>query len=185
MMLLIAYQHKLFTMKYPLMLLLALCIFQAANAQDRSAHSPIAVSAGFELGLPSQSIYSVGLGGSLKIEVPVARRFAVTATGGITSMDYKNAIAANFKTGGSDTFVPIKGGVKYYAGPGFYIEGELGTAIQTAHEQHSLFAFSIGPGFLVPISGGKSALDIGFRYESWSEHDLRQTGLRVGYRFGR
>lgn len=172
-------------MKYPLILLLSICFFYTSQAQTRfDDHNPVAISAGFELGLPSQSIYSVGLGGSLKFDIPITSRFAITATGGITSMQYKSALVHNFNTHGSDTFVPLKGSLKYYAGPGFYIEGELGSSIETSHQQRSLFAWAIGPGFLVPLKSRRSAIDIGFRYESWSEHDLRQTGLRVAYRFG-
>lgn len=168
-------------MKYPLLFLFTFLVVSISRAQDRS---PVAISAGFELGLPSQSIYSVGLGGSLKIEVPLSGKFAVTATGGITSMTYKSAFVANFNTHGSDTFVPLKGGVKYYLGPNFYAEGELGAAIETEHEKRSLFAYSIGPGFLLPLGNGKTGIDFSFRYESWSQHDLRQTGIRVAYKFG-
>jgi hypothetical protein len=172
-------------MKYPLLAILCICFFQFAQAQDQfDDRNPIAISAGFELGLPAQSIYSVALGGSLKVEVPVAHKFSLTATGGITSLDYKSGAEHALGTPGSDTFIPLKGGVKYYAAPGFYLEGELGTAIETAHYKQDLFAYSIGPGFVIPVNHGKSGVDIGFRYESWSKSVLRETGLRVAYRFG-
>ncbi len=172
-------------MKYPLILLFTFCFFQLAKAQDQfDDRNPVAISAGFELGIPNQSIYSVGLGGSIKAEVPIAHHFSLTATGGIASLNYKNAAVRELGTPGSDTFVPLKGGVKYYASPGFYFEGELGAAIETEHVKQDLFAYSIGPGFIVPVNHGKTGVDIGFRYESWSEHVLRQTGLRVAYRFG-
>jgi hypothetical protein len=170
-------------MKYPLILLFTICFFQLAQAQDDDRNR-FAISAGFELGIPNQSIYSIGLGGSLKAEVPIAHHFSLTATGGITSLDYKNGAVHELGTPNNDTFVPLKGGVKYYASPGFYFEGELGNVIETEHFKQNLFAYSIGPGFVIPVNHGKTGVDIGFRYESWSKNVLRETGLRVAYRFG-
>jgi len=63
-----------------------------------------------------------------------------------------------------------------------YVPGEAGTAIETNYGKQSSFAFSIGPGFLVP-AGDKNSVDISFRYEDWA-NQLRQTAIRVAYRFG-
>lgn len=172
-------------MKYPILLLFCICLFQFAQAQNEtSGRNDFAVSAGFELGLPAQSIYSVGLGGSLKLEVPVAHKFSVSATGGFTTMTYKSTFSRAFGSPGSDTYVPLKGGVKYYASQGFYLEGELGTTLETSHDSRSLFAWSLGPGFVIPVNHDKSGVDLGFRYESWGGSQVRQTGVRVAYRFG-
>ncbi|MCJ8208776.1 hypothetical protein MUY27_03590 [Mucilaginibacter sp. RS28] len=156
------------------------------KAQDRSDdRNAFAISPAFELGLPNQSVYSVGLGGSLKVEAPVIKHFSITATGGISSFHYKDGLSeALGRSLGSNTFVPLKGGVKFYGGPGFYLEAEAGNVFQTTNDKRSLFAYAIGPGFVVPVHGGKSGVDVGFRYERWSQGELRQTALRIGYRFG-
>lgn len=172
-------------MKYPFLFIISVFIAQFAAAQSRfDFTNHFAVDPGFELGIPSQSVYSVGLGGSLKFEIPVAGHFSAALTGGISSFSYKSGLRNSFdNVPGSDTFVPLKAGVRYFAAPGFYLDGELGETFQTTNDQRGLFAFALGPGFLVPVAHGKSGVDIGFRYESWSDHQLRQTAVRVGYRF--
>lgn len=176
-------------MKYPLLVLLSFLFVQLAVAQDRSdERNAFGISPAFELRIPNQSVYSIGVGGSLKFEIPLVHKFSLTATGGITSMDYKSALVKNFGTPGSDTFIPLKGGVKYYSSTGFYLEAEAGSTIQTTNDKRSLFTYAIGPGFVIPVghnnSGSRSGVDFSFRYESASVHDLRQTALRIGYRFG-
>lgn len=174
-------------MKYPFILLFSLSIVKFASAQDSTpGRNAFAISPAFELRIPSQSVYSIGVGGSLKAEVPVAGKFSLTATGGITNMSYKSALVKSFGTPGSDTFIPLKGGVKYYGSTGFYLEAEAGSTVQTTNDKRSLFTYAIGPGFIIPVGHGdsRSGVDFSFRYESASVHDLRQTALRIGYRFG-
>lgn len=66
---------------------------------------------------------------------------------------------------------------------GAYLEGEMGDVMETNGDKRNLFAFSIGPGFLIRING-KPNLDLGFRYENWSKHTLQQTAIRLAYRIG-
>lgn len=174
-------------MKYPLLLLFSFFFIQLASAQDHNDdRNAFAVSPAFELRVPNQSVYSIGVGGSLKLEVPLVHKFSLTGTAGFTSMDYKSALVNNFGTPNSDTFIPLKGGVKYYGSEGFYLEAEAGSTIQTTNDKRSLFTYAIGPGFIIPVGHGsrRSGVDFAFRYESASVHDLHQTALRIGYRFG-
>jgi hypothetical protein len=86
------------------------------------------------------------------------------------------------RTPGAAGFIPLKAGLKYYFNKGVYAEGEAGTAIETNYGKQSSFAFSIGPGFIVP-AGDKNGVDISLRYEDWA-NQLRQTAIRIAYRFG-
>ena len=142
-----------------------------------------AISLGFELAAPSNSIYTIGTGVSAKFELPVVSPLSLTLTGGFTAMYYKSNLFNSSRTPGAAGFLPLKAGLKYYLSKNFYAEGEAGTAIETNYDKRDAFAFSIGPGFIIPLSNEKQGIDIGFRYESWS-NQLRQTGIRIAYRFG-
>lgn len=160
-------------------LLLLFIIKTNAGAQ---VNNSVAVSAAFELGIPSASIYSIGTGASVKFEFPVVSPVSISLTGGITSMFYKSNLFGSNKTPGAAGYVPLKAGVKYYFAKGVYAEGEAGTAIETNYDKKNLFAFSIGPGFVTPIND-KSGVDFSFRYEGW-ESRVHLTVIRVAYRFG-
>ncbi len=167
-----------------LTLIIFIFIVIKATAQDTS---PIAKA--FSAGLETQwysasnSIYSIGLGFSGKAEIPASNRIYITITAGYTTFFYKSNLYQSSLTHAPAGFVPLKAGVKYYFNPGIYIEGELGTVIETNYLKHDPFAFSAGPGLLIPINE-KHSFDLGFRYENWSDHSLRQTAIRFAYRFG-
>ncbi|MGZ3763847.1 MAG: hypothetical protein ACXVA2_04245 [Mucilaginibacter sp.] len=166
-------------MKRCLFLLLAFCCFKT-QAQTIITK---AFSAGFELAIPSNGVYNIGTGASLKAELPIAAPVSLTITGGFTSMFYKSNLFSSSRTPGAAVFGPLKAGVKYYFNKGVYAEGEAGTAIETNYGKQNSFAFSVGPGFIVPMSNEKQGIDISFRYESWAGQ-LRQTAIRFAYRFG-
>lgn len=172
------------------LLVLALSVFtafSAAYAQRRGMDKkqPAFLSAGFELGLPSNSPIAVGYGGSLKGEVPFTQSVALTLTAAYMQYNYKESFISY--TGMSPVihpqFAPLKAGLRFQLGPGFYSEGELGEAIRLNNGSGGLFDYSVGLGFYVPVDK-KSALDIGFRYEAYSENQYRQTGIKIAYRFG-
>ena len=165
-------------------IILVIFIFIAINATAQDT-SPIAkaFSAGAELGIPSNSIYNIGLGFSGKAEIPASNRICITITAGYSTFFYKSNLYQSSLSPSPAGFVPLKAGIKYYFNPGVYIEGELGTVMETNYLRHDPFAFSIGTGFLIPINE-KHSFDLGIRYENWSDHSLRQTAIRFAYRFG-
>lgn len=163
-----------------LLLLFLPFFYIGANAQTFNTK---AFSVGLEVGIPSQSVYNVGLGGSGKAEVPVASNVSLSFTAGYTSFYYKKSLIGSSVTPDAGRFFPLKAGVKYYFSEGFYAEGEAGSVIETNYNKDNLFAFSIGPGFVI-ATGKHTGVDMGFRYENWSRGRLRQTALRVAYRFG-
>lgn len=170
--------------KVTLLFLLLAGIQFTVKAQQ---YSKTAFSIGPELAFPSQSVYNIGYGASAKIEFPVAGKFGISLTGGYSRFHYKGSIISSFGSQQPSEFVPLKAGVRYGTATGLYLEGELGDVIETTqnftNNNRNYFAFSIGPGYLVNLSP-KQNIDIGFRYEQWSHHVLKQTALRVAYRLG-
>jgi len=165
-------------------LILITFIFFALHASAQY-NTPIskAFSAGFELGIPANGIYTIGLGLSGKVEIPVASKICITITAGYTTFFYKSNLYNSSLTPSPAGYVPLKAGMKYYFDQQLYIEGEVGTAIETNYLKQDLFAFSIGPGFIVPLND-KHNIDIGLRYENWSDHQVKQTAIRFAYRLG-
>lgn len=151
-----------------------------ASAQERVINSS-AFSVGGELAIPTFGLYSIGTGVSAKFEMPVVSPVSFSLTGGFTSVFYKGNPLGEGNTPAAALFAPVKAGLKYYLIQNVYAEGEAGSAIELNHERNDLFAFSFGLGFIIPE--GKNGVDIGFRYEDW-QGQLRQTALRVAYRFG-
>lgn len=170
--------------KLILSLLLAAGICLGVKAQE---FPRTAFSIGPELGLPSNSAYSIGYGASAKIEFPVAGKFGLSLTGGYSRFHYKSSLIGAFGAQAPSSFVPLKAGVRYGTGGGLYLEAEGGDIIETTssftNPSRNLFGFSAGPGFLLRISE-KQCIDLGFRYEQWSKNVLRQTAVRVAYRIG-
>jgi hypothetical protein len=163
-------------------LLFVLLIFACLKSPAQTTDITKAISTGFELAIPSNGVYSIGTGASAKIELPLSSPVSFTLTGGFTSMFYKSNLFNSARTPGAAIFIPLKAGLRYFFNQGIFAEGEAGTAIETNYDKRSNFAFSIGPGFMIP-AGDKNMVDVSFRYESWS-NQLRQTGLRIAYRFG-
>lgn len=160
--------------------LLFLFFYVAAHSQTQTSPQK-AFSIGLDLAIPTNSIYSIGFGGSGKAEVPIAGAASLTFTAGYTSLYFKSSLLGSAQSQQPSGFVPLKAGVKYYLSEGFYIEGEAGTSIETNYTKNKLFAFAVAPGFLLPINKN-SAVDLGFRYENWGNGRVRQTGIRAAYR---
>jgi hypothetical protein len=166
-------------MKKILLPLFAMAFCVIAYAQQSVANKK-AFSVGPELGIPNQSVFNIGYGASVKFEIPVVSPLSFSLTAGYNKFKYKSIRVGSSVTPEAASFIPLKAAAKYYLSQGFYAEGELGTVIETNYQENKLFAFSAGPGFIFPIKGG--GIDLGFRYERWS-NKLRQTGIRVAYRF--
>jgi len=168
-----------------LLLILFIC-FSAitVSAQNRESQTnATALSIGAELNIPQRSGYTIGYGVSAKFELPLAGALSFTATAGVHQYHLKTLFYGG--SGGNDTFVPLKAGIKYYIDPRFYAEGELGNVIDHNRDNNqNRFAYSLGTGFLLPLKKTSNMIDLGLRYEEWSKNGLQQFGIRVAYRFG-
>ncbi|PWS28354.1 hypothetical protein DHW03_00405 [Pedobacter yonginense] len=171
---------------------LVLFIFSVSIKVQAQNNSSIGVGA--EIGLPSgnfTSLSGIGLGASLKANLPISQSFAITLNGGIMNFFGKRNQIINIK---DLTYLPAKAGLKYQLGEGFYAEGQIGAGLPLNEGQKALFIWSPGIGNIFRI-GGKNKLDLGIRYESWMGKNDNQiilnrtsskgfVGIRFAYLFG-
>ncbi|RYY35626.1 MAG: hypothetical protein EOP46_09375 [Sphingobacteriaceae bacterium] len=154
----------------------------AASAQTTEAGK---FSIGVEAGLPlgdAADVYSFGIGGSLKYELPVTEQFAVSLSAGYTNFMYKSEIKDLIDKSG-EGFIPVKAGAKYYFSgtftEGFFGEAQLGATFGTADGAGTAFTYAPGVGYSF-----NNGLEAGVRYEAWSnDGTFNQLGLRLAYRF--
>lgn len=170
-------------MKRSILLTIMLCGLMAFSFAQNSSSPKFGVA--LETGLPvgdAEDVYSVGLGGSAKLEIPVTSPFAVTLSAGYLNMQVKDDLQPVL--GESREFIPIKAGAKYYFGRNFFGEGELGASIPTESSDETAFAYAPGIGVTLPVAD-QTAIDIGLRYEGWTrdQGDIDQVGLRAVIKF--
>lgn len=157
------------------------------------AQNSASIGVAAEIGLPSgnfTNLSGIGLGASIKADLPVAENFAITLNAGFMNFFGKRNQLFNVK---DLTYIPVKAGLKYQLSESFYAEGQLGTALPLNKGQKTLFAWSPGVGNQFKLSGGNK-LDLGIRYEGWTGKNdvasLNKTntkgfvGVRFAYVFG-
>ena len=171
-------------MKRVILLSVLLCgVMSYAFAQSSTPGTKFGIA--LETGLPvgdADEVYSVGLGGSAKVEIPVTDPFAVTVSAGYMALQVKDELEPTL--GDQREFIPIKAGAKYYFGRNFFGEGELGASIPTEDEDDTAFAYAPGIGVTLPVAE-RTAIDVGVRYEGWTKDagDIDQVGLRAVIKF--
>lgn len=120
-----------------------------------------------ELLLPFSSGYTVGIGGILDAEWAVEKKLGLSLATGVETLFPKYDYYSNY------TFLPLKGGVKYYIDNKFFVNFNLGAAI----------GFNgYGTNFLVGGGAGykfNNRIDAGIRIE---DAGTSYAALRVGFR---
>jgi opacity protein-like surface antigen len=168
---------------------LAVAAFTASAQTESKARTRFSI--GLEAGLPvgdAGDVFSFGIGGAAKAEIPVASKAFATISAGYTSLSYSDDIKKLFKALGAEAdpegFVPVKAGLKYFFGKNFYGAGELGASFGTAKGAETAFAWAPGIGISYPVSS-KNDIDAGVRYESWSKDggSIDQVGFHVALKF--
>ncbi|PWS31327.1 hypothetical protein [Pedobacter paludis] len=173
---------------------LVLVLFALSVTLNTRAQNSTNLGVGAEIGLPSgnfTSLTGIGLGASLKFDVPVSSNLAITLNGGFMNFFGKHNQIMNIK---DLTYIPVKAGLKYQLSEGFYAEGQVGASLPLNNDQKTLFVWSPGIGNLFRLSG-KNKLDLGIRYEAWtgkndnlvilnSSNAKGFVGIRFAYVFG-
>jgi len=137
-------------------------------------------SIGFEGGLPvghAKDAYNAVVGASLKYDHNIAASTYLTGSVGYNAF----LVKSQYKSiaGSTDGAIPVKAGLKYFFGNGFYGEGQLGAAFSTESGGGTAFVYSPGIGY-----DFGSGVDIGLRYEAWSKDGtIGQVGVRLGFSF--
>lgn len=157
------------------------------------AQSQANIGIGAEIGLPSgnfANLSGIGLGASLKADLPIASDFAISLNGGF--MNFFGKRNQLFKVQDL-TYIPVKAGLKYQLSESFYAEGQLGAGFSIKNGQNTLFVWSPGIGNQFKLSG-ENKLDFGIRYEAWTGKNAAGgldkssskgfVGVRVAYVFG-
>ena len=138
------------------------------------------------------SMSGIGFGGSLKVEIPVAESYTITANGGYTVFLTKKLLGIKLD---NINAVPAKLGFKHYPTPDFYLEAQAGAAFHTGNSSKTSFVWSPGFGTLIKTGNSNNKLDFGLRYEAWTNSSYNATsrlkttsfafvGLKLGYVFG-
>jgi hypothetical protein len=199
-------------MKLKLLSALIVMLLLSAFARAQSG-SKIAISVGPEFSFPFNTstvdngnikdFYKDGIGGSVKIELPISAALHFTGSAGY--VDYKSnhhyivpyqfgpypgpadvtstngALAPPYK------FIPIKVGLQYYFVKCLYINGEVGDAIKTGAQAINSFIYAGGLGAALPF-GPHQGLDIGVLYQrgfKTIDYDspMSEFTIRVAYKY--
>lgn len=179
----------------------AVATFFASNVKAQSTTPPNAwrFGIGVEGGVPTGNArdYSKAmLGGTARLQYGVATNVGLTLTAGYYNLWGKDAV----KFPGDDNdikyksmgIVPVKAGIKAYAGGGFYVSGEVGAGFETSvfgaikNQDTDQFEKStkliLAPG----IGYSWSNVDLGVRYENFSGGNSGSYGMvaaRLAYGF--
>jgi len=139
---------------------------------------------GPEISLPSGNSTNrstIGYGGYLKAEVGLSEKFSVTGSGALVSFLGKRFFGQRQPT---LAYLPVKAGLKYYTESSFYFEGQLGASVPMNGTGKTTFAWSPGAGTFINSRNSKNQLDIGLRYEGWTDRStFGFFSLRAGYAF--
>ena len=174
--------------KHIIVTLLSTFIFLTTKAQ----HYNIAV--GPEFNIPSgnsSNVSTIGLAAAVKAEIGLSPMFGLTV-----NASYANFFGQEYfgiRTP-RETSVPLKAGFKYYTSTNFYVEGQIGTNVPLSGNADLGFVWSPGIGSYINLRNTDNKLDVGLRYEGWSNsRNITSTstkfstfafiGLRVAYVF--
>lgn len=167
-------------MKKVLLLLTVLSGLSIGAFAQSSSSNGGKFSIGFEGGLPvgnANDAYNAVVGASLKYDHNIAAGTYLTGSVGYSAY----LVKSEFKGIAGSTFgaIPLKAGLKYYFGSGFYGEGQLGAAFITESGGGTAFVYSPGVGY-----DFGSGVDLGLRYEAWSKtNTIGQVAVRLGFSF--
>jgi len=165
-------------MKKLFWLLAVLLLTQTSNLTAQT-DNPLRIGFGISNGIPTQRTFGYVLGGDVKLQKNITEKVALTASAGFNhyfeTKDYKNV--EDYPSGPAPwNAIPVKAGVKFFAGKNLYVAGEAGAAFFLEGGKP---AFLWSPSVGVALSGG---LDFSVKYENISGYTaLRQVALRVAY----
>lgn len=171
-------------MKKLLFAITILLIVQTASAQyhNESDGKNIYISAGGEIGAPSNTPYNFTYGASAQAEVKLLDRIGLTLTGEFIGYKYKNTLFAN-SNATHPSIIPLKAGIKYYTSPSFFLGGELGSTIQSNTVFGNMVVYSLGFGFDIPLDK-RSDIEVAFSYQNFTQSQYQTTGMKVAYKLG-
>ena len=147
----------------------------------------IGVEAGLPVGKDLKDVSSFGIGGSAKAAINIFDGGDVTISAGYISFIGKTVTGTILKYPSLGT-IPLKAGLRFKLGEGFYGEPQLGyTIAKFSGTDGNINGFTYAGGIGYMASG----IDVGVRYEAWTKSEGGDTatpsfiGLRVAYNFAK
>ncbi|MBE0390919.1 hypothetical protein HNQ02_002470 [Flavobacterium sp. 7E] len=177
------------TTKIKTLLVLAISAFfsNTSSAQDTAASNydqGFRLGVGANVGYATQDPYKLALGGDVRLQYDLSKRYSLTLTTGYTNLFVS-------KADGNDVgFIPAKAGFKAFIWDDqFYVMGEAGAAFAVSNgnnETSLLLSPSIGY--------ATKYIDVSLHYEHYSDFDkinnngtygkgFGQVGVRLAYGF--
>ncbi len=157
-------------------------LFTSSAVKAQSATPPNAwrFGVGVEAGVPTGDLRNFShfaLGGTARLQYGISNSVAFTATSGYYNLFARDAVyGVNLKDQG---IVPLKAGIKAYAGSGFYVAGEVGAGFETQYAKNTKLILAPGIGY------SWSNVDLGVRYERFSgqSDNYGMVAARLAYGF--
>lgn len=170
---------------------IALRLAYGLNGRKLAAHQRSSLNSGWHLGvaltpgLTTSAFEDFVIGGEVSLNRNLTNNLEVFVSSGYTyySKGYigytilqSGEPVADF-TGERKGTIPVKAGLRLYAGDQFYLSGEAGVAFGTNGRINFVYAPSVG--FTL-----KNGLDIGIRYDKYSHGNMPDVmSAKLGYRF--
>lgn len=169
-------------MKRMKFLLAGLALVGAVNtfAQQSPSKRGLSLSLGPDAALPigtfhSASGYKFGIGGSVKLAIPVATYIDVTAGAGY--MGFSGSKLNTVADKNTFTIIPFQAGLRFRTASGFYVEPEAGftQTKYTNSEGSGQFSYALNVGYLIMRS-----VDIAFGYNAINSKNQSFGGFSTG-----
>jgi hypothetical protein len=160
----------------------------AVKAQSTTPSNAWRFGVGVEAGVPVGDLRNFShfaLGGTARLQYGISNDVAFTLTSGYYNLFSRGGSSA---TVGNVTYtanpkdqgiVPVKAGIKAYAGGGFYVAGEVGAGFETQYGKDTKLILAPGIGY------SWSSVDLGVRYERFSgqNNNYGMLAARLAYGF--
>jgi hypothetical protein len=174
--------NKMYNMKKNVFAILLLMIAVSGNAQK--THN-VKFTFGPELGFATGSFsntHSIGLGGTVQLEVPMQEHTNFTVFSGYISYNGKSVVN-NVKYKGMG-IIPLRGGIKhYFVGGGLYGGLQLGVGFYNNYGSGTAFSYAPLLGYEFRTRNGKP-IDITGRYDAYSKNGtISAFNFRLGFTF--
>ena len=160
-------------------LALAVVAFSTMGAQAQDAAKSTTLSIGINAGFPttSPSVYAIAFGADLQADFSVAATTKITASAGYESYSIKSKYGS-----GSDGFVPLLAGAKFFFGDEhkMYGHAQIGYAFSTVSGGGGAFAYAPSIGYYFSPNFDASLKYLAFSKNSFT---IGNVGVRLAYNF--
>lgn len=172
--------------KTVLLVAVAAIFSNTASAQETETNydQGFRLGVGLNAGYATQDPYKLALGGDVRLQYDLSKRYSLTLTTGYTNLFVSQA------DGNDVGFIPAKAGFKAFIWDDqFYVMGEAGAAFAVSNGNNQT-SFLLSPS----IGYATKYVDISVHYEHYSDFDriknnvsagkgVGQVGLRLAYGF--